>query len=743
MFKKLSVAGKLLAVGGGAVAALLLVAAALLYTFTSRSTHMMSDRYAQSVAATAATYTHDMISSVEARVHTMANAIETTYGSGHRDRETMLKLVGKNAASSPTVFASWFMAAPNIMAEPDSGMRGRADEGNGPNGVFNPYFYRDGDSVKLEPLDSEDVMGASYTAVSAKERRMVITDPYMYPVNGVELAIISLTAPVVVDGQLIGVAGIDMILDDLGATLANLKPFGDGTVRLLSEGLGWASHDDQARLTKTYSGPGRDEIAAAMAKKASVEIAGVEENGVDMARLVRAVEFPGLNATWAVVVDAPRATIAAPIRQLTIALGIGAVVILLAVLGVLYLATRFTVALPLKGLVASVGALSAGRYDEKIGSIEREDEVGAVAKALEGFRHDLAETGRLRTEQERMRDASEQERTRNAEASAAAAKEQAIVVDELGRAMRNLSDGNLTYRIETAFPADYRQLKDDFNAAIDTLRQTMHRIASSAGTISSGTEEISQATDDLSRRTEQQAASLEESAAALDEITTMIKHTAKSATHGRDLVTRARDDTEDSGVVVGQAVEAMDGIENSSRQISQIIGVIDEIAFQTNLLALNAGVEAARAGEAGKGFAVVAQEVRALAQRSAEAAKEIKALIETSSNQVGRGVELVGKTGEALSRIVAQIGEIHSIVHDIANSAQEQASGLEEVNTAVTQMDQFTQQNAAMVEESTAAARNLAGEMQQLTTLVAQFDVDGGARTTSFHSGAHERAKAA
>ena len=724
MLKRLSVAGKLLTLGGGAVATLLLLAAAFLYVFTARSTDAMSDRYAQSVADTAAIYTQDMIGTVGARVDTMARAIEATYASGHRDRETMLKVIGGNAASSPTVFASWFMASANVMADPDSGMQGRAESGNGPTGVFNPYFYRGSDGVKLEPLDSEDVMNASYTTLSAKERRPAITDPYMYPVNGQELAIISLTEPVIVDGQLIGVAGMDMILDDLGIALGNLKPFGDGEVRLLSTNLGWASHNDKTRLTKTYAGPGHDDIANAIKSKATIEIAGVENDGVDIARLVRAVDLPQFNSTWAVVLDAPVATINAPLRQLTWALVVGAAVILFAVLAALYLATRFTVALPLKGLVGSVEDLSAGRYEAEIAGLDRGDEVGAVAKALEGFRDDLAETGRLRTEQERLRDASEQERTRSAEAAAEAAEKQALVVRELGLAMRNLSKGNLTYRIDAAFPGDYQQLRDDFNDAIETLNGTIQTITHSAVVISTGAREISQGTDDLSKRTEQQAASLEESAAALDEITEMIKRTAASAAQGNQLVSKTRGNAEQSGRIVSSAVDAMGEIEKSSNQISQIIGVIDEIAFQTNLLALNAGVEAARAGDAGKGFAVVAQEVRALAQRSAEAAKEIKALIETSTNQVGRGVDLVGRTGEALSRIAKQIAEINTIVEEISGSAQEQASGLAEVNTAVAQMDQVTQQNAAMVEESTAAAHNLASEMEGLSRLVSQFQVE-------------------
>jgi len=255
------------------------------------------------------------------------------------------------------------------------------------------------------------------------------------------------------------------------------------------------------------------------------------------------------------------------------------------------------------------------------------------------------------------------------------------------------------------------------------LHTTMQSVVDRGQALRAGAQEITQASDDLSKRTEQQAASLEETAAALDQITATVKKTADGAVEARKVVAIAKDDAEKSGTVVREAVSAMTRIEDSSRQIGQIIGVIDEIAFQTNLLALNAGVEAARAGDAGKGFAVVASEVRALAQRSAEAAKEIKSLISASNEQVSQGVELVGQTGRALSRIAEQVAQINGVVSEIAASAQEQATGLHQVNSAVNQMDQVTQQNAAMVEEAAAAAHSLREETDALSELIAQFRV--------------------
>ncbi|MAZ15072.1 MAG: chemotaxis protein [Ahrensia sp.] len=298
-------------------------------------------------------------------------------------------------------------------------------------------------------------------------------------------------------------------------------------------------------------------------------------------------------------------------------------------------------------------------------------------------------------------------------------------VHQIGAGLQHLAEGDLEQRITQPFIPSLDQLRLDFNNSIEKLQSAMQRVGENTSAIRSASDEIRTAADDLSRRTEQQAASVEETAAAVEEVTASVKESASRAEEAGALVSRTKASAEKSGAVVREAVSAMEAIEETSRKIGNIIGMIDEIAFQTNLLALNAGVEAARAGEAGKGFAVVAQEVRELAQRSANAAKEIKTLINTSSQQVKNGSELVGETGKALEVIVAEVQEVNANVMAIVDAVREQSTTLSEINQAVTEVDKGTQQNAAMVEESTAASHGLAQEAQSLAELLAQFKLGG------------------
>jgi len=307
------------------------------------------------------------------------------------------------------------------------------------------------------------------------------------------------------------------------------------------------------------------------------------------------------------------------------------------------------------------------------------------------------------------------------QAVAAIDDERRLVAQSFGAAMARVAAKDLTCRVPGDLPEAYHTLRDDFNMAVATLERALQSVGRTSSSIDAEVQEVAGAAENLARRTEQQAASIEQTAAALEEVTATVKNSAQRAEEAGSLVARARASAEKSETVVRQAISTMGEIETSSHEIGSIIGVIDEIAFQTNLLALNAGVEAARAGDAGKGFAVVAQEVRSLAQRSAEAARRIKDLITKSGNEVKAGVALVGDTGTALETIIVDVREISQHVVAIVEASREQATGLAEINTAVGAIDQGTQQNAAMVEQTAAATRAMAGDTGELNRLLATF----------------------
>ena len=398
-----------------------------------------------------------------------------------------------------------------------------------------------------------------------------------------------------------------------------------------------------------------------------------------------------------------------------------AVIALVLLLGGIVAGRRLVVR-PIGKMTEYMDLLASGTYDRDVPYTNRSDEIGRMAQSVEVFRKEIVEG-------QDARDAADLERRNReeAEADSAARREEEdrqrhTVIDSVANGLDHLAEGDFSFELNEPFIAEYEELRNAFNRTVGILNRTLSDITGSTDIVQTGSTEISQAADDLSRRTEQQAAALEETAAALDEITTTVKNSASAAEDAGQMVDDAKDGARKSGKIVKDAITAMQRIEQSSGQISQIIGVIDDIAFQTNLLALNAGVEAARAGEAGKGFAVVAQEVRELAQRSANAAKEIKDLINNSVEEVGDGVSLVSQTGEALEEIEQHVLKINDRVASIVTSSREQTAGLQEINTAINQMDQVTQQNAAMVEQTNAACQNLTAESGKLRGLVSAFN---------------------
>jgi len=385
---------------------------------------------------------------------------------------------------------------------------------------------------------------------------------------------------------------------------------------------------------------------------------------------------------------------------------------------------------PLERLVAFTGAVADGEIDRPVENQERRDEIGSMARALERFRQALIEQQRQSAERREERARAEEERRQRMEERDHEARSLQEVVETLDKGLDRLAAGDLAFRIETRFPADLEGLRSNFNKAIETLSTTLGGIGENSVAVREGSEEMRTGADQLAERTERQAAAITQAANAIQEITSAVKTQISRAEEAERIARAAKDDTAMSGLIMRDTIAAMEAIQGSSQEINKIVSVIDEIAFQTNLLALNAGVEAARAGESGKGFAVVAQEVRELAQRSSNAAKEIANLLSKSRGEVDHGVKLVEKAGNALDGIGSHVLSINSHIGEIMESTREEAETLIDINTSVNQLDAMTQQNAAMVEETTAAIHRLAGEAAEMDQRLGMFNL-GAARTSS------------
>ena len=622
----------------------------------------------------------------------LAGMISGYLAEGGADRGAIIDMLREVPGRSDTLFGSWMGGAPDsAINDLLIGEGGMNDEG-----VFTPYWTRSaegGVDFATFIIDPE----AQWYALPAETGQSTITEPYLTQEGRL---LTSVTAPIFVDGAFMGVAGVDIGLSDLTALLSEMRAFEGGETYLVDSAGKWIAHPEVDLLTQPYEGVGAAELQAALGDG---QMRVIKDGPDGATRLILPFTAPGMNTTWATVLDVPESYFSGPVEAEVIFGVASGLLTLFAALAAMAVASTLMVRRPLAGMLGAVNELAEGHYEREVPFAQRRDEIGAMAGSVEELRLKLAE--RARMEEERAERAEEQKR----------------VVEISARGLRGLADGNLDVLIDQKFPEDYEQLRVDFNETVNHLTDLVRSIHTATTSIANGVAEITSSSDGLSRRTETTAATLEETAAALSELTSSVRSAADSAKQVDSLVGDANTQAQSTSHVVKETVSAMSEIEASSDQITKIINVIDDIAFQTNLLALNAGVEAARAGEAGRGFAVVASEVRALAQRSSEAAQEIGALISSSDTQVRHGVELVGRAGDALQAIVQAIGDISGHVSGIAGSASEQASGLGEINTAVDHLDKTQQQNVAMFEETTAACMALNQEARGLSQLVQQF----------------------
>ena len=569
--------------------------------------------------------------------------------------------------------------------------------------VYSVYKEDDFATNFIDGPYKDSGLGEAYrAAMEMPEGEVYVTEIDGYaPSHGAPA--LFMAAPVYRSGNIMGVAAVQLPLDRIAAILADSDVLGEtGQVYAVdSRGMAMSASPHEGGHNVLDALPENELITTALADQEIYTSNAVGLNGQAVVAATDHIELPN-GASWGLILEIDRNEAMASGQFITMmfaAIGGG---VALCVLVMAWLSAR-SVIRRIGTLNADMHAVADGQYDQEIRGRDFKDEIGEIVGTLVQFRADLQQAEMAAQRQKQ------------------AQKEQEEVVGCLRDGLQRLSKGDLSEEISVSFPESYEDLRHDFNAAVSQLSTTVDDVVDSAHSIRSGSAEIGNSSDDLSHRTESQAATLEQTAAALDELTASVRSAAENANSVKNIVSQAKGEAEASGEVVQDAVQAMTEIEGSSTKITQIIAVIDDIAFQTNLLALNAGVEAARAGEAGRGFAVVASEVQSLAQRSADAASEIKGLINESKRQVDGGVELVGKAGEALSSIVSRVTHISELVGEIAESAQEQSTGIAEINTGMGQLDQVTQQNAAMVEEATAASTLLKTDAEKLADLVARF----------------------
>ncbi|MEG3175610.1 methyl-accepting chemotaxis protein [Sphingomonas sp. RB3P16] len=693
-FSRVSIGPKLLGIAGILIASLLLVGFTVVIIEARRTASSLSQGLAEAQADALAKQLVGDIGVVDATVRSMVESLSTLHQSGVRDRDIAMSVLKPNVEASPLALASWFLEEP-------LGFDGKAAPGHlgsRPNGAFMPYWIKRDGQIKMEPNMDPGLYSADYYKLSRNSGKAALTEPYPYETGGKTITMTSLTYPVVSSGRTIGVAGIDIALGDITARLGKMHPFGTGRVMLLSRSALWVAHPDAAARMKPYADAGADEVKQALAT-GETKLIALPGVGGGVIRIISPINLPTLNTTWAVVTDVPAAALTAPAARLGWELILVGLLVLGTVIVGLFFAVRAVVGRPISALSLAVDGLAKGE-SRSIPYLDRPDEIETLARAADVFRQASAD---------------------RAASDARSAAEQKQVVATVSDHLEALAEGDLTKTISAEFPPAYDALKSNFNQALSALRGLIASVMESAASIRTGSNEIAQASEDLARRTEGNAASLEETSAALVQIDTRLRATALSSSQTVSRADQAIATVGSGRATADEAVEAMVRVSDSAKGIDSVIEGLDKIAFQTRVLAMNAAVEAGRAGDAGRGFAVVADLVSALAMRAEEEAKRARDQLTVTQTEVGTAVQAVQKVDGALATISGDVDEVHKLLGTMAADAIAQSSAISQITAAISAMDQSTQQNAAMVEETSAAARNLTTEVISLAEQTEMF----------------------
>jgi methyl-accepting chemotaxis protein len=757
-FSDLSIQTKLVLGAGALIAASLSV---IVLGGTSLMYETASDEAEARARALLDSYTELTSSSLGSTIHLtqgLAAAVEGTLKGENIDRDQLGEMVRATVASRPDLTGITLAFESDALDGKDSEYIGHAY--SDPTGRFVPYFTNSPTGVNVELLDMSPENGTeSWYDIPVREARNLLTPPYPYPIDGKTVLLTTYSNVIRKDNKPIGIVTGDLSLDTIGRIIGAMRPMDNGRVMLVSHDHQLVAHYDPEQVGK----PMPADFAAGMLSE-QLLIHGtsyVDATGEELFVISSRVKFPGVTEEWTLLMEVPTATIYAQINQMR-QLAFVASGILLAVMLVLVWFGAGLLAKPIRKMTHIMGELAQGRYDTVVPYLTGKDEIGSMARAVDVFRENGIRISQM-TEAEAARIIADQQARQvmmselqvsfgevvdaavagdfskrveasfpDAELNSLARSVNGLVetvdqgIEETGTVLAALAQMDLTKRMHGSYGGAFARLKDNTNTVADKLTEVVTDLQSTSRALKTATSEILSGANDLSERTTKQAATIEETSAAMEQLAGTVKQNADRARNANGKAQMVSQTAADGGEVMQRATEAMERISTSSAKISNIIGLIDDIAFQTNLLALNASVEAARAGDAGKGFAVVAVEVRRLAQSAASASADVKLLIEQSGNEVRDGSKLVQEASSKLAIMQAAAKENSRLIEDIARDSNEQAAGIEEVSIAVRQMDEITQHNAALVEETNAAIEQTEAQASALDNIVAVFRTTQG-----------------
>ena len=758
----LSIRTKLLLGAGilfaASMSAITVAGTSIMYASATQSAHEQAQALLEQYAGTIA----DQVNRAIGSARDNAVAVEGLLAANMTNRDAVGSLLKHSVENHPNVFGQTIVFEPNGLDGQDAAFVGH--EFSDANGRFVPYYFRTPDGkVGFERLVmTKDAGTENWYDTPLAQDRSLLTAPYIYPVEGRDVIMTSAAVVIHHNGKPVGISTSDIAMTDASAFVAQLKPFGTGHVTLVGTDDLWIAHPDAGLLGKSVDDAQSQQLLADVAAGATNGRVVSGADGAPAFTMAVPVSFADVEEKWTLMMSVPQATLMASAdaaRNFMLLGGFGALVL---ILGAVWLGAR-ALTRPITRMTETMQVLAEGDFSVAVPYANQKDEIGAMARAVTVFKENgekvaqmtEAEAARiLRAQAERAQMMAELQAAfgnvvdaavngdfskrvevefPDAELNTLASSINNLVetvdrgVSETGVVLAALANTDLTHRMHGDFKGALGRLKDDTNAVADKLTEVVTQLRNTSRSLKTATGEILAGANDLSERTTKQAATIEETSAAMEQLAATVMQNAeraRDAAANSEAVTRT---AEESGLVMERATDAMQAITTSSEKISNIIGLIDDIAFQTNLLALNASVEAARAGEAGKGFAVVAVEVRRLAQSAAEASKEIKGLIDQSAGEVRGGSQLVSQAAEKLATMLTAVHDNNALLDSIARESREQASAIEEVNVAVRTMDEMTQHNAALVEETNAAIEQTEAQASELDRVVDIFTVEGGA----------------